>query len=400
MSKYLISVIIPTRNRQTYAEAAIRQILSLDKSIEIIINDNSNDDSLAKQIDDIINRDDVVYTFINGRISAVDNYNSAAQRARGEYFIAIGDDDGLLPNIEDCALWMKNNNIDAVKPSKNIRYWWPDLSDNNPVIKRGFLSVGSFSDKCYFADPENGILKLLKQGGQDYLSLDLVGSYHGLIKMTRMKEVYKITGRFYGGCSPDMYSTTCLSLLPNMRFAVIGYPISIPGICAKSTSADSGKGRHVGALQDAPQFVGMKEKYLWDERVPALYSVETIWAECFHKAIIAMGREALLEQFDYSQLYQKIYRNNESIREELLELIDDKEAENIVKHNKIKSFSSRIKRMNYIASRITSRVLNKRLRLTPCKDIYCAEKAVVAFLLNRKMEIGWKTILSSEYKNG
>ena len=45
MYKYLLTVIIPTRNRQQYAEAAARQILSLRQDIQVIVQDNSDNNS-------------------------------------------------------------------------------------------------------------------------------------------------------------------------------------------------------------------------------------------------------------------------------------------------------------------------------------------------------------------
>ena len=41
----LISVIIPTRNRQLYAERTIRQICDLHLDIQVVVQDNSDDDS-------------------------------------------------------------------------------------------------------------------------------------------------------------------------------------------------------------------------------------------------------------------------------------------------------------------------------------------------------------------
>ena len=54
MKEYLISVIIPTRNRQLYAKAAVRQIISISDKIEVIVHDNSDDESLRDSLKDLM----------------------------------------------------------------------------------------------------------------------------------------------------------------------------------------------------------------------------------------------------------------------------------------------------------------------------------------------------------
>ena len=140
--KYLISVIIPTRNRQIYAQAAVRHILGISKEIQIIVQDNSDNMSLRKDLEDLLNNEQIIYNYIGERIAGIDNYNIAASYAEGEFFCAIGDDDTVLPNIIDCAKWMKRNNIDAVKPSKDLVYWWPDSKNiRSKKRKYGFRQM-------------------------------------------------------------------------------------------------------------------------------------------------------------------------------------------------------------------------------------------------------------------
>ena len=47
--EYLLSIVVPTRNRQFYAIQTIKQILSIaDKSIQVVVSDNSDDNSLKE----------------------------------------------------------------------------------------------------------------------------------------------------------------------------------------------------------------------------------------------------------------------------------------------------------------------------------------------------------------
>ena len=64
----------------------------------------------------------------------------------------------------------------------------------------------------------------------------------------------------------------------------MNYPITVSGICPTSGSADSATGRHTGKLEDAPHFRG-HASYEWDNKAPAIYSVESIWGETVLKAL-------------------------------------------------------------------------------------------------------------------
>lgn len=320
MAGELISIIIPTRNRQYYAEKTIRQIRKLGSEIEIIVQDNSDNNSLEDSISDLICAGEVNYEYESKPIPFSENYDRAAARARAKYLCAIGDDDAVLPNIIKCAKWMEENGIDAVKPAKNLLYCHPgNINKKLNACVRSFQYTGSYR----FSNPEAGLIELLNDGGCNYLSKDLVGSYHGLINMNLMNEVKRITGKYYGGLTPDMFSVVCLSLIPNIKFVVVDYPITLPGICPTSGSAASQSGKHVGKLEDAPHLKYLPG-YQWDSRIPKFYSVETIWAETMLKAIISMNREELIDKyFNRFALAQHMYKSNKAVRQEILETFDD-----------------------------------------------------------------------------
>jgi hypothetical protein len=161
------------------------------------------------------------------------------------------------------------------------------------------------------------VVKLLQQGGQQYLSLDLVKLYHGIVKKECMEDIKSLTGKYFGGLSPDIYIATALSLTID-KLVVIDWPLTISGICNKSGSADSATGRHTGKLEDAPHFRG-HERYEWSELVPRFYSVETIWADSVIAAINDLNKSELLNEFNVAALtsccQKKYYSFNNIIME-------------------------------------------------------------------------------------
>ena len=125
MKSPLVSVIIPTRNRQEYAEKTIRQIAELNQNIEIVVQDNSDDDYLKELLNDLLSNENIKYSYCETPLPFSENYNRAMERVTGDYVCALGDDDGILPNISECAIWMKENEIDVIKPAKDQVYFYP-----------------------------------------------------------------------------------------------------------------------------------------------------------------------------------------------------------------------------------------------------------------------------------
>lgn len=394
--KYLISIIIPTRNRQIYAAAAVRHILSISTDIQIIVQDNSDDKSLYDLLKDLLCSNQIVYNYVEERIAGVENYNLAASYVEGEYFCAIGDDDTVLPNIIDCAQWMKRNGIDAVQPLKRILYWWPNPENiKNSKRRNGYVWIGAFSGSCVVQDQYGGMKELLRSGGQGYMRLPIIGSYHGLVRFECMRKVYNITGRYYGGLSPDMYSAACLSLLPDIKFVKIDYPITLPGACPQSTSAQSVNKRHVGKLETAPHFIGLKQSYIWDRRVPKYYSVETIWAETLLQAISAMGYDQLIkEYFNEKELLRALYINNYEKREEIMSCVDA-DTQRFLQGLGEQKYNRKLKKIYKYKEKIQTILgcwFNKELIKKNCYSIETAVEYVYKFLNSKRNLEKWEKI--------
>lgn len=398
MYKFLISVIIPTRNRQIYAEAAARQILGLGQDIQVIIQDNSDDNTLQGMVSDLFDNEHFVFHHIEQRVAFIDNYEMATNYAQGEYFIALGDDDGLLSNITECVNWMKEQKIDVIKPSVKSSYTWPDSESDILAKREGIFSTKIFSGRIRFFDTRAVVIDLLKHGGMDYLAYPLAGTYHRIVRMDLMNKVKRITGRYYAGLTPDMYSAICLSLLPNIRFAEIDYPISLPGVCPTSASAKSAKGEHCGKLETAPHFIGLKEPYIWDERIPKFYSVETIWAETLLKAIVAMKEEKLIDKYyneDYLLYY--LYKNNQNVKDDIEELLGKKRINTVkvdVKKEKGKASKFLTRGKEYILRRIPG----NSVVIAKCKDIFEATSEVNKMIMSPIMRYKWRRMVNKSMK--
>lgn len=296
--KYILSIIIPTKNRQKYCLAAIHQILSLNLSgIEICIQDNSNTDELRDEISNIAS-ENIVYNYHKGVLSFVDNFSEAVGLAHGEYLCMIGDDDGILPSIIDMVKHMKANSIDSLIPSLGAVYYWPS---DKPIVangEKGVLTLSYLHTKAKYTNSRKALVKLLKGAVQNYTSLDLPRLYHGIVSKKCLEEIKQQTGKYFGGLTPDIYMAVALSFVCRKTLR-IDTPVTISGICPTSGSTASATGRHTGSLKDAPHFRGHTD-YHWDEHIPAFYSVDTIWAETLMQALTMFKRDDLKLFFNLS----------------------------------------------------------------------------------------------------
>lgn len=296
MRNYILSIVIPTKNRQQYCLAAIKQIFSLKlENIEICIQDNSDTDSLRNEIS-AIGSNDIVYNYHQGILSFVDNFSEAVGLAHGEYMCMIGDDDGILPSIINVVRYMKEKKIDSVIPSLGAVYYWPS---DNPIIKdgeTGVLSLSSTNTGRRYTDSKRALTKLLKGAVQNYTSLDMPRLYHGIVKSSCLGKIKELCGTYFDGLTPDMYMAVALCFVCQ-RTLRIDYPVTISGICPTSGSSDSATGKHTGELKDAPHFRGHID-YHWDEHIPAFYSVDTIWAETLMQALTKFGKDDLKPLFN------------------------------------------------------------------------------------------------------
>lgn len=280
----ILSIVVPTKNRQKYCLATVKQILNLRlDNIEIIIQDNSDENLLQSYIK-CLHASNIIYNYTSDVLSFVDNFTKALMLASGDYVCMIGDDDGVLPNIYDVAINAKEKGYDAVIPSLNVVYMWPSTQ---PIVKNdedGYLMLASMNrGEKVVENIKNNLIQLLKNGGQNYQQLDIPRLYHGIVSKKALEEVYSVTGKYFDGLTPDIYMATALCFTCHI-VCKLNYPVTISGICPKSGSADSATGRHTGKLEDAPHFKG-HSTYVWDDIIPSIYSVESIWAETILHAL-------------------------------------------------------------------------------------------------------------------
>ncbi|PQA95866.1 hypothetical protein B0A69_05725 [Chryseobacterium shigense] len=301
----LLSILIATKDREFYCIESIKSILNFNSEIiEICISDNSG----STKVRDFVhhtNSDLIKYIHTDEKISFIENFNRCMELAEGKYVTLIGDDDTILKTSIEYAIYADKNNIESISSANNISYYWPGALNGYP---EGLEEISLQSDTIRTFYPKKYLSELLENGLQHYLLYPLPRTYHGIVKREKLIEVKNKTGKFFGGLSPDIYSSISLSCIIEKHY-ITETPLSIAGVCAKSASASNIRGEHAGEMSQSPLLNNIKD-YKWSTYVPYFYSVNTIWAESAMKALEDMGELSLIEKFNKFRLMAHATINN------------------------------------------------------------------------------------------
>lgn len=323
--EHLLSIVIATKNRQKYALKAVESILSInDDRIEVVIQDNSDVNSLEQDLAPFRTGHRLIYRYTNEVFSFIDNFNASVELARGEYLCLIGDDDGINPEIIAVTLWAKSNNVDALVGALSANYRWEGTGAPDTFFTKmtgSTLTITDFNGKAKFVDIQDSLEKLMQNGCTNYLDFLLPKLYHGVVKRACLEKIKEDTGEYIKGLSPDIYSSIALAcVIKNLVY--LDYPITIPGVCAESGSIKEGQiKKHSKKLEDAPHFKG-RTNYFWNKEIPRIFCVQTIWADSGFAALREMRRNDLLEKFNRFMLYANIINADKSIKHMVMEHIE------------------------------------------------------------------------------
>lgn len=291
----LISILIATKNRQQYCLKAVESILDYDyQNMEVIVQDNSDEKTLDSLLKNYLSDDRLVYRYTPPPFSSIDNFNAVIELATGKYVCLIGDDDGITRNLFDVVEWANQHDIDSVSPKEFVHYIWPNDTTNGKMV------IPYSTNKVWQNVPITNLQDLIEDGVIMYMKFNLPKLYHGLIRKDVLDKMKQKNGYYLGGLSPDIYAAVALSSLVNKNI-VLDTAITIAGACPKSTTIDNTTGKHSGRIEDAPHFRS-RNNYIWDERVPRFYSVETIWAESAIKAIKEFNIPVDLEKLNTTRI--------------------------------------------------------------------------------------------------
>lgn len=289
--KPLLSVALPTHNRARYALHAIRSLLAVDDPrLEVVVSDTSTDGELPKLLESRGNPafGDARLKYLRPAVplDMTGNHNASIEATEGEFVCLIGDDDTISADALAAAQWALDSGIDSIAPSVVSNYVWPDFRSR--YFRSGHASrlylpkrIGRLSVRLC-ADALDSALAGAAQGTEGLPKI-----YHGIVRRSVLTRMRAASGAYFHGSSPDVSGAIGLALCSE-QFAVVDYPLTIPGASGGSNTGRSAMNRHKGQLGDESQTRAFAA-HGWSRGVPRFFSVETVWA---HSALETLARIA------------------------------------------------------------------------------------------------------------
>ena len=242
-SQYKFSIVIPVRNASGTLRYTLKTCLEQrsvkEDEYEVIISDNSdygNEEihNLVKEIND----PRIKYYRTPYVLPLNRNFEYAVGRAKGDFIIPIGADDGMLP----WALEVLNDVLNKY-PSENIIKWDRGLfnwSQSNNTDAGRFIIPSFYHKGEYQPIYVNAIEQLfvLLNGNMDGLyGLPLLYINSGFKRQYILKMLESMSS-VYNGTTQDIYMGI-VNLILNKQYLYIQYPITIAGMSDQSLGAQS-----------------------------------------------------------------------------------------------------------------------------------------------------------------
>lgn len=288
----LLSIIIPTADRQEYAAKAISAAAVACPEAEIVVSDTSETEGLMALVPpDLAAR--VRYVRPGVGLDVVSNFNAAEAAATGRWLTFLGDDDCVGPGITEIAAWAEGTGLDAVVSYGSAFaaiYYWPGVTSR--YFSDGYASkliINRFSGRARPLDAKGAVRAALKDLGSGLGWM--ARAYHGLVSRRLVQDIVDRHGALFGGVSPDIYSATLISMM-SRKSAVVDWPFILPGASPKSTAGLGAAQTDRSTLWTNPHIAPFRN-LVWDPLIPEFYSPTTVWSYSFKKALDAVNDPSL-----------------------------------------------------------------------------------------------------------
>lgn len=296
----LLSIIVPTKNRYFYLKEMINMFQSYsNKSTELIIQDNSTDNTEFAVYIKNISCSSIYYYYESTPLSIVENMDCAVMHAHGKYICALGDDDIYSGYLEAFVEYMDKSGIESAMFNNSSIYFWPGM--HFIVHPLPSLMIQKFKKSLNKISPLTERVKCMKAGAINLGLLPRI--YHGVVRRSAMQRVFEQTGTYFPGASPDMASSIALSFYVK-NHCYCDVPLIVSG---KSPNSVVGKeGRHpaneIKNVRHLPQNI----EEMWPPFLPEFWSAGTIWTQSLFEAMTRTGHADELKDFNYAACYANI----------------------------------------------------------------------------------------------
>tara|TARA_R110002050_G_scaffold167701_2_gene298638 strand:- start:8920 stop:10056 length:1137 start_codon:yes stop_codon:yes gene_type:complete len=297
----ILSIVVPTKNRISYLKYIIDYFAEIaDTDVELVIQDNS-DKTTADELQEYLGKVEdqrVIYKHSDKSLSQKENCDLAIHQANGYYVLMLGDDDIFSKHlIEYCRVW-RERKIDAVLTKRPV-YIWPDVT---PRLYKSKLSstfqLPRYTSKETLFDLDALKRKFINSGGVEIGDMPRV--YHGVAAKDSLSEIYKVTGSYCPGPSPDI--ANAISLLYTVKsFLYVDLPLVVSGQCIKSAAGKGSQGEHYEEIESVKQ-LPKNQSSKWFKHIPFYWSGKTIYAQSSVEALINLKLQHIADTLNREYL--------------------------------------------------------------------------------------------------
>ena len=297
----LLSIIIPTQNRDTQCIAAVEAILAFPNDFELIIFDSGTGDTLGRLLQQVEDSR-LYYVRAAAAMNMTQCFEAAIGQGTGQFVCMVGDDDAVTPALFDWAEKAGRDDMSSVTvdPDYYVLYNWPDIRSvyfGAAASGKLFIRVSN-TVNTRTVDAAALVGGFLAASGQGCGVLPRV--YHGLVARDVLDRMRGRFGRCFDGVSPDV-SFSYFAALCSTRHCIISTPLTISGTSAVSNAGRSAMMQHKGDLWSDPHMRNYQGEP-WPPEVPEFFSVETVWGQATLRALQRAGCRDL-SRFDFPYFY-------------------------------------------------------------------------------------------------
>jgi Glycosyl transferase family 2 len=231
-------------------------------SFELIISDNSDPVNLSgvERIREYLNDERVKYCRPASVLSMSDNWEFAVSKAKGEYIIIFGDDDGLVSGaLEYMQRIIKKTKRELISWAR-VEYSWPDRTPK----EYSNLMIIPYLAKTGIIDSKDFITKVISDRA-DYRYFPML--YNSAVNRTLINKLIARTGRVFNSACPDIYTGYAFAHLEK-EYITIGYPLSINGVSSKSNGAAQMTGE--GVVKEDYWKTFSTSEIKWPQEIPRI----------------------------------------------------------------------------------------------------------------------------------
>ena len=238
MSSPVLSICVPSRNRQVYFQETIRALTaSLRPDVEFVLADNSDD---AGVMDDFMaerTRDPRIrYLPSTGTtLAMMDNWERSVAAATGRYVAFIGDDDYIDPDLAGFIV-----NLERIVQADAIAWTGPNYIWPTPGSPARSIAI-SLGNRVSRMSKQALVRKAFMWEGASHVPLSGFSIYHGALSRPLIDRIRRLgNGRVFEFPVVD-YELAFKAILIGETFIHSERPFSILGACPLSNSVATGK---------------------------------------------------------------------------------------------------------------------------------------------------------------